>query len=147
MSFINELFDVIVNNPIEAFLLLAITIFAYKFFLSNNGFARETRHDFKRWLEGLPFDIYWFLKKCVNNPYSYCNLQHEKFEQVIELIKITPTMHYWNRVHFIKAKLEISGDELEKILKALKNLQITSYDQNDTLVINDQRFGIKVSNN
>ena len=134
MSLVSELFNTIMNNPLEAFVLLLGIVFLYKFFLSNDYMARENRNDFKLWLKYLPSDSYYFLKKCISNQYSYCNLQHQKFEQVLELIAMGKT-HNWHKRDFIKAKLRISSDELTRIIHALQNLGIIEINSEHQIVI------------
>jgi len=147
LSIINELIDVVMNNPIEAFLLLAFSVFAYKFFLSNDYLARSNRHGFKRWLtRSVPLEIeYFFRHLLINNPYSYCNLQHQYFEEVLELIRITPFMHNWNSRDFIKAKLNIPESDVSRIINALRDLGIIEFDDDNHIVLTSQHSNVKVN--
>jgi len=134
------------NNPIEAFLLLVFSVFAYKFFLSNAYFAREIRHDFKRWITStVPMEIEFLLRHLlINNPYSYCNLQDQYFEEVLYLIRITPFMHNWNSRDFIKAKLNIPESDVSRIINALRDLGIIEFDEDSHIILTSQHSNAKV---
>lgn len=135
------------NNPIEAVMLLLASVFFYKFFLSNDYLARENRRSFKRWLtRTVPLEIeYFFRHLLINNPYSYCNLQHQYFEEVLELIRITPFMHNWNSRDFIKAKLNISESDVSRIINALRDLGIIEFDEDSHIVLTSQHSNVKVN--
>ena len=119
-----ELLDAIINNPMEAIILLAISIYIYKFFLGNGDFARTNRRAFFRWIRDIPSDIYDFIAKCIFNPHSFTNVKIEKLDETLELIKIIHTLDWWSADHFLKAKLKISQGELTKIMQTLRNLQL-----------------------
>ena len=131
-----ELLDAIINNPIEAVLLLGISIYIYKFFLGNGHFARDTRRAFFRWMRNIPSDIGDFIAKCIFNPHSFTNVKIEKLDETLELIKNIHTLDWWSADHFLKAKLQISQGELTKIMQTLRNLQLvvlvkdTDYEKN-----------------
>jgi len=131
-----EIVDAIINNPVEAVIHFGLILFAYKFYFGKSYIARENRLGLKSWITfDVPFTIEYFFRHCFSNPHSYCNIDSEKLEQVLELIKLTPFMHNWALRDFLKAKLNLTNDQVSKTINALVDLGIVKFSDEHHIVM------------
>ena len=118
-----NILDAILANPMEAIILTAMIVFAYKFF------DRETRHDIWRdWHHFWIIDVRFALPCLVHNKFnSYCRLKVEYIEPASNILKELKEDEDASDV--LRKTLGLNHPSVMQLIRAMENLELLSYNR------------------
>ena len=118
-----NILDAIINNPMEAIILTAMVVFAYKFF------DREKRHDlWSDWRSFWMIDVRFALPCLVHNKFnSYCRLKVEYIEPASKILKELKEDQDASGV--LRKTLGLHHPSAMQLIRAMENLGLLSYER------------------